>query len=101
MPNRFISAASAVGMALGLIALTAPPVAGQVTNILTNAAARSDLPRTPDGHPDLQGTYDLATMTPPGRLPGAPPFPTKEKAVALQTAEATRRGKDDEPSPAD
>jgi hypothetical protein len=101
MPNRFISAASAVGMALGLIALTAPPVAGQVTNIVTNAAARSDLPRTPDGHPDLQGTYDLATMTPLERLPGDPAFLTKEKAVALQRAEAQRRSKDDEPSPAD
>src|SRR5260370_31990221 len=105
MPNRFISATSAVGMALGLIALTAPPVTGQVANsvanTVTNAAARSDLPRMPDGHPDLQGTYDLATMTPLERLPGDPAFLTKEKAVALQRAEAQRRAKDDEPSPAD
>src|SRR6266850_840160 len=101
MPNRFISATSAAGMALGLIALTALPVAGQVTSTVTNAAARSDLPRTPDGHPDLQGTYDLATMTPLERLPGHPAFLTKEKAVALQRAEAQRRAKDDEPSPAD
>jgi hypothetical protein len=101
MPHRFISATSAVGMALGLIALTAPPVTGQVTNIVTSAAARSDLPRMPDGHPDLQGTYDLATMTPLERLPGDPAFLTKEKAVALQRAEAQRRSKDDEPSPAD
>jgi len=101
MPNRFISATSAVGMALGLVALTAPPVTGQVANTVTNDAARSDLPRTPDGHPDLQGTYDLATMTPFERLPGDPPFLTKEKAVALERAEARRRSKDDEPSPAD
>src|SRR5437899_2271365 len=97
MPNRFISATSAVGMALGLVALTALPVAGQVAN----TAAKSDLPRTPDGHPDLQGTYDLATMTPFERLPGDPPFLTKEKAVALERAEAQRRSKDDEPLPAD
>src|SRR5229473_764153 len=101
MPNRFISATSAVGMALGLVALTAPPVTGQVANTVTNTAAKSDLPRTPDGHPDLQGTYDLATMTPFERLPGDPPFLTKEKAVALERAEARRRSKDDEPSPAD
>src|SRR5258705_4493095 len=101
MPNRFISATSAAGMALGLIALTALPVAGQVTSTVTNAAARSDLPRTPDGHPDLQGTYDLATMTPLERLPGDPAFLTKEKALALQRAEAQRRAKDDEPSPSD
>src|SRR5713226_4648413 len=101
MPNRFISAVSAAGMALGLIALTAPPVAGQVTIIVTNAAARSDLPRAPDGHPDLQGTYDLATMTPLERLPGDPAFLTKEKAEAVEKAEAERRAKDNQPSRAD
>src|SRR5258705_12892157 len=101
MPNRFSSVTSAVGMALGLVALTAPPMAGQVTNTVTNIAARSDLPRTPDGHPDLQGTYDLATMTPLERLPGHPPFLTKEKAQALEKAEAERRAKDDQPSRAD
>jgi hypothetical protein len=97
MPNRFICATSAAGLALGLISLMALPAAGQVTN----AAARSDLPRTGDGHPDLQGTYDLATMTPLERLPGAPAFLTKENAVALQRAEAQRRSKDDEPLPVD
>ena len=66
MPNRFICGTSAVGMGLGLIALTALPAASQVTNI----TAKSDLPRTPDGHPDLQGTYDLSTMTPLERWPG-------------------------------
>src|SRR6266849_9035356 len=101
MPNRFTSATSAVGMALGLISLTALPVAGQVTSKVTNTAARSDLPRTPDGHPDLQGTYDLAMMTPLERLPGDPPFLTKEKAVVLERAEARRRSKDNEPLPAD
>jgi hypothetical protein len=97
MWNRFISGTSAVGMALGLIALTTLPTAGQVTN----TAAKSDLPRTPDGHPDLQGTYDLATMTPLERLAGDPPFLTKEKAEALERAEAARRAKDNLPSPPD
>jgi hypothetical protein len=96
MPNRIIFATSAIGMALGLSSLTALPVASQVTN----TAAGYDLPRMPDGHPDLQGIYDLATMTPLERLPGDPPFLTKERAVALQSAEAARRAKDNEPSPA-
>src|SRR6266852_3039722 len=99
MPNRFISMTSAVGMALGLPALAALPTAGQVANPVTNTAARSDLPRTPEGHPDLQGTYDLVTMTPLERWPGDPPFLTKEKAVALERAEAERRAKADEASP--
>src|SRR6266478_6456356 len=85
MPNRFISTTSTVGMALGLVALTAAPVAGQVTNTVTNTAAKSDLPRTPDGHPDLQGTYDLATMTPFERLPGDPVVLTKEQTPELYT----------------
>jgi len=100
MPNRFISGTSTLGMALGLLWLTTLPMAGQVTNI----APKSDLPRTPDGHPDLQGTYDLATMTPLERWPADPPFLTKERAEALQRAEAERRAKSaggDEPLPLD
>src|SRR5215470_12242313 len=91
MPNLFISATRTAGMALGLIALAALPAAGQVTN----NAAKSDLPRTPDGHPDLQGTYDLATMTPLERWPGDPPSLTKDQAEALQRAELERREKRD------
>jgi hypothetical protein len=97
MPNRFISTASAAGMALGLLALEAFPAVGQVTG----AAATSGLPRTPDGHPDLQGTYDLATMTPLERFPGDPPSLTKERAAALEKAEFERRNRANAPSAAD
>src|SRR6266849_2649368 len=97
MRKRLFSRTSAVAMALALISLTALPMAGQVKN----TAAHSALPRTPDGHPDLQGPYDLATMTPLERLPGYPPFLTKEKAEALEKAEAERRAKDDQPSQTD
>jgi hypothetical protein len=101
MTKRFTSMTSAVGMALGFIALPAFPTLAQVTNTAAIAAATSDLPRAGDGHPDLQGTYDLATMTPLERLPGDPPFLTKEKAAALQRAEAQRRAEDDVPSAPD
>jgi len=94
MRKRFILRTSAVATALALISLTARPMAGQVKN----TAANSALPRRPDGHPDLQGTYDLATMTPLERQPGAPPFLTKERAEALEKAEAERRDKDNQPS---
>jgi hypothetical protein len=100
MANRFTFAASTVGMALGFISLAALPMSGQVAD----SAAKYDVPRTPDGHPDLQGTYDLATMTPLERWPGDPPFLTKEQAEALQRAEAERRAKSaggDEPLPPD
>jgi hypothetical protein len=97
MPSRFILGTSAVGIALGLLSLTALHAAGQVTS----AAARSDLPRTPDGHPDLQGTYDLATMTPLERWPGDPAFLTKQQAEALERTEAERRAQDSLPLPVD
>ena len=97
MRNRFVSWTGALGMALALIALTALPMAGQAAK----TAVPSAVPRTPDGHPDLQGTYDLATITPPERLPGDPPFLTKEKAEALEKAEAARRAKDNRLSLAD
>jgi hypothetical protein len=73
MRNRFMQIAL-------VLSLTALPM-----------AAQKAAPRTPDGHPDLQGTYDLATMTPFERLPGDPPVLTKEQAETLQKAEAARR----------
>lgn len=93
MRKRFISLTSGAGMALAL-SLTAVPMTAQVTKDAAKTAAKSALPRTPDGHPDLQGTYDLATMTPFERLPGDPAVLSKEQAESLQKAEAARRAVD-------
>jgi hypothetical protein len=41
-------------------------------------------PRTPDGHADLQGTYDLATLTPLERPNGANAVLTDEEAKKLE-----------------
>ena len=78
-------------IAIGLLSLAALPMAGQNAN---------SIPRTPDGHPDLQGTYDLATVTPLERLPGDPPFLTKEKADDLLKKELARRAEDNKPDAA-
>jgi len=94
MRKRFISNTSALVMALSLICLMARPMRGQLKNTSSNSA----LPRMPDGHPDLQGTYDLATMTPLERQPGVPASLTKEQAEALQKAELERRDTDNKPS---
>jgi hypothetical protein len=101
MPNRVLSSMSAAGLALSLLSLAAFPAPGQNAGAATGAAAKSDLPRTPDGHPDLQGTYDLATMTPLERWPGDPPSLTKERAAALVKAESERRDRANAPSAAD
>ena len=54
-------------------------------------------PRMADGHPDLQGTYDLATMTPVERPRGAPATYTQEQARKLEAAAAERKARQDAP----
>ena len=48
-------------------------------------------PRAPDGHPDLQGTYDLATLTPMERPAGAKAALTAEEAAKLENDVAARK----------
>src|SRR6266851_205817 len=61
--------------------------------------------RMPDGHPDLQGTYDLATLTPLERPAGAKAVLTREEAAKIEheAAAARERGdqsiKGDRPAP--
>ncbi len=48
--------------------------------------------RMPDGHPDLQGTYDLATLTPLERPKGmASAVLSREEAAKLESAAAARK----------
>jgi hypothetical protein len=56
-------------------------------------------PRTPDGHPDFQGTYDLATLTPlerPAAFGNKGSF-TREEAAALEKQSADRRARQNAP----
>ena len=87
MRNRVLSFVPAALLGLAVISISAVPVMAQ-------APAKSTIKRMPDGHPDLQGTYDLATMTPFERMPGDPPVLTKEQAEKLQKAEQARRNAD-------
>ena len=88
MPNRFISWTS-ISVA-ALMSVTAVPGTSQTAK----TEGKSVIRRMPDGHPDLQGTYDLATMTPLERLPGDPAVLTKEQAEKVQKAEGARRSVD-------
>jgi hypothetical protein len=45
-------------------------------------------PRMADGHPDLNGTYDAATLTPLERAPGSKPTMTKEDAAKQEAIAA-------------
>src|SRR6266571_2196046 len=67
-------------LAVGILVLAHAPVAAQTPR----------LPRTLDGHPDLQGTYDIATMTPLERAPGTPLVMTKEEAAKIEQQRSDR-----------
>jgi len=62
---------SAVGVAIGIgvLASWTAPLAGQAPARPSASAKAPVNPRTPDGHPDLQGVYDIATLTPLERPP--------------------------------
>src|SRR5215471_2566999 len=60
-----------------LVLLTTGPAAAQTPP----TAKAYKLPRLTDGHPDLQGTYDLATITPVERPGGAPAAYSRDQAI--------------------
>ena len=72
-------------IALGVVA---------VCGLLSPELARAQIRRLADGHPDLQGTYDLATLTPIERPAAAKAILTAEESERLerQVAGAKERG---------
>ena len=58
---------------------------------IASGQTKSPIPRTPDGYPDLQGTYDVATLTPLERPAGQPLVQTDEEATKLEKQVADRK----------
>ncbi|MBI3263425.1 MAG: hypothetical protein HYZ58_09780 [Acidobacteria bacterium] len=65
------------------------------------ALTQSSGPRTRDGHPDLQGTYDLATLTPLERAVNTPAVLSQDEAAKLEKQVALRTQLGDLPSKGD
>jgi hypothetical protein len=66
------------------------------------AAANAEIPRAPDGKPDLSGVWDFKTLTPlerPAALADIAVL-TPEKAAELEAEAAARSAADDKPSDA-
>ncbi len=87
----------ALALAAGLVASTTR-VAGQSTRRSASAPVN---PRTPDGKPDFQGNYNVATLTPIERPEGLPLVISNEQATRLERTEAQRVERAAEPSPVD
>src|SRR5262245_47088407 len=107
MRTRLIvtAAASAAFVAAGLLSrpldAQAPKAQSPKSQAPQPAAAAKPWtpPRMADGHPDLQGMYDLATMTPVDRPTefGTRAVMTPEEAKAAEQYEAQRQVKNDAP----
>src|SRR4051812_12890497 len=84
----------ASGAMAALFLLTQEPAAAETAQ---SASKPHKMPRTAEGHPDLQGMYDLATITPFERSAGAPAVYSKEEARKLEMAAAKQRAQGDQP----
>src|SRR5579872_1059409 len=79
--------------AAAIVATAAVPIDGQ--SPAKPAATKRAIPRMPDGHPDLQGMYDLATLTPVERPAGTPLVMSDERAAKLEKDVAARKNAQD------
>src|SRR5215213_3690800 len=99
MRTRILTAGS-LATFVGAVAMTSATVASQAVKPAA-ISATSAIPRAPDGHPDLTGTYDLATLTPVERAADTPLVLTDDQAAKLEKAVAARKNDQAAPIKAD
>src|SRR5215470_8128324 len=98
MRNRLLALVTA-GCLAGLGIIAGPIVSAQSSASSTKAP----IPRAADGHPDLSGMYDVATMTPLQRPAefGNRRALTKQEAAEMEQYEKQREEKNAAPSSPD
>jgi len=92
--RRYSTLAAIWSAVIAVIAVGGATIAAQThAEESAKPAVRSKLPRTRDGHPDLQGTWTNGTLTPLERPAGMEnkPLLTEEEAAALERQAAGRR----------
>ena len=97
MRGRILTAAWTLAVVLALAALLTAPTAGQAPARAAGTAKASALPRMSDGHPDLQGVYDIAWLTPLERPANAPLVLSDDEATKLEGTANERRVRGDAP----
>ena len=105
MRNRYLSFAGALAVAVVIAQIALVSVAGQTqAGAARTPAARATTakpyspPRMPDGKPDLQGTYDISTITPFERSQGAAQTISDAEAATREKQTVSRRELDNRPS---
>jgi hypothetical protein len=102
MHNRLLALLGSLAVVGTAVTVASGRLAAQAQPGTAASLRAATFPRTPDGHPDLQGTYDVATMTPVERPAGVKSLVlTKEEAAALELYEQQRQVKNDAPLAAD
>jgi hypothetical protein len=93
-----VATVAAAWLASGSLAAQNAKPAAKAAAPARAAAKPWTAPRMPDGKPDLQGFYDVATMTPVERPAGVKNLVlTDEEAAAMEQYEAQRQVKNDAP----
>jgi len=105
MRNRILAFGGALAAAVVIAPIAPVSVAGQTqsataTTPAARPAARKPYspPRMPDGKPDLQGTYDISTITPFERPQGMAQTITDEDASTREKQTLSRREVQNRPS---
>ena len=79
MMTRYLASLFVLGCACAAIGMVPSSVTAQA-----RGGQQWVLPRTPDGHPDLQGNWSNATITPMQRPRGQGPVLTREQVAAIE-----------------
>lgn len=92
---------SALALPTVLVVAQGPPEPGRRDGGAAKAGRRDGKSRTPDGRPDLQGTWTNGTLTSFERPAGmeSKPFLTDEEAAALERSAVERRAHPPAPRP--
>src|SRR5262245_26072115 len=90
--HKQLLTAAAIVFCVAVVAAQSPQSPGQsaIRHPQSAVGMAGGVPRMTDGHPDLQGTYDLATMTPLERAKDSPLILTPEEASKRERANAQR-----------